>query len=108
VGGCTRFVERGAIRFVEASHDYVRLHTADGAFLARYSISLLEKAWREAGFIRVHRRYLVSLRHLSELRLRPDGGRSVIVAGAELPVSRRHAALLRTLVAERLKSRSGS
>jgi DNA-binding LytR/AlgR family response regulator len=108
VGGCTHFVDRDAVRFVEASHDYVRLHTADGAFLARYSISLLEKAWREAGFLRIHRRYLVSLRHLTELRLRPDGGCIVIVAGAGLPVSRRYAALLRTLVAPDLKARSGS
>lgn len=108
VGGCTRFVERDAVRFVEACHDYVRLHTADGAFLARYSISLLEKAWREAGFVRIHRRYLVSLRHLTELQLRPEGGRRAIVAGAGLPVSRRYAPLLRPLLARDPKSRSGS
>ena len=108
VAGCTRFVEQDAIRYVEANHDYVRLHTADGALLARYSISLLEAAWREAGFVRIHRRYLVSLRHLTDVRRRPDGGCSVMVAGARLPVSRRYARQLRPFLAADPKSRSGS
>ena len=43
-GGRTRMVERDSIRFVEASGDYVRLHTDDGAFLVRMPISSLEDA----------------------------------------------------------------
>jgi DNA-binding LytR/AlgR family response regulator len=94
-GGRTRLVERDAIRVVEASGDYVRLHTADGAFLVRMPISSLEEAWRDAGFVRVHRRYLIALRHVTELRTRPGGGYDLVVAGQELPVSRRHARELR-------------
>ena len=45
-GGRTRMVERDSIRFVEASGDYVRLHTDDGAFLVRMPISSLEETWR--------------------------------------------------------------
>jgi DNA-binding LytR/AlgR family response regulator len=94
-GGVTRMVERDAIRYVEASGDYVRLHTDDGAFLVRVPISSLEESWRDAGFVRVHRRYLIALRHVSELRARPGGGYDLLVAGQELPVSRRHARELR-------------
>ncbi len=94
-GGRTRMVERDSIRFVEASGDYVRLHTDDGAFLVRMPISALEDAWRDAGFVRVHRRYLIAIRHVTELRTRPGGGYDLVVAGQELPVSRRHARELR-------------
>jgi len=98
-GGVTRMVERDAIRFVEASGDYVRLHTDDGAFLVRVPISSLEESWRDAGFVRVHRRYLIALRHVTELRARPGGGYDLLVAGQELPVSRRHARELRDRLA---------
>jgi DNA-binding LytR/AlgR family response regulator len=94
-GGRTRMVERDSIRFVEASGDYVRLHTDDGAFLVRMPISALEDAWRDAGFVRVHRRYLIAIRHVTELRTRNGGGYDLVVAGQELPVSRRHARELR-------------
>ena len=98
-GGVTRMVERDAIRFVEASGDYVRLHTDDGAFLVRVPISSLEESWRDAGFVRVHRRYLIALRHVTELRARSGGGYDLLVAGQELPVSRRHARELRDRLA---------
>lgn len=94
-GGRTRLIERDSVRFVEASGDYVRLHTAEGAFLVRMPISALEDAWRDAGFVRVHRGYLVPIRHVTELRTRPGGGYDLVVAGQELPVSRRHARELR-------------
>jgi DNA-binding LytR/AlgR family response regulator len=98
-GGRTRMVERDAIRFVEASGDYVRLHTDDGNFLVRMPISSLEEAWGDAGFVRIHRRYLIAIRHVTELRTRAGGGYDVIVAGQELPVSRRHARELRDRLA---------
>ena len=104
-GGRTRMIERDSIRFVEASGDYVRLHTADGAFLVRVPISSLEESWRDAGFVRVHRRYLIALRHVSELRTRNGGGYDLVVAGQELPVSRRHARELRDRLARAPGSR---
>lgn len=94
-GGRTRMIERDSIRFVEASGDYVRLHAEDGTFLVRMPISALEEAWRDNGFVRVHRRYLIAIRHVAELRSRPGGGYDLVVAGQELPVSRRHARELR-------------
>ena len=94
-GGRTRMIERDSIRFAEASGDYVRLHSDDGAFLVRMPISALEESWRDAGFVRVHRRYLIALRHVTELRTRPGGGYDLVVDGNELPVSRRHARELR-------------
>ncbi|HLF40256.1 MAG TPA: LytTR family DNA-binding domain-containing protein [Acidimicrobiia bacterium] len=99
MGGRTRFVDRDSIRFVEASGDYVRLHTDRDAYLVRVPISALEEGWREAGFVRVHRGYLVALRYVTELRVRAGGGYVLVVENRELPVSRRHARELRDLLA---------
>lgn len=100
LGGVTRFVARSAITHVEAQGDYARLHTLDGSHLVRTPLSQLEEEWGPAGFVRIHRSLLVSLAHVAEVRM--DAGRcTVLVAGAELQVSRRHTRALRDLLLKR-------
>jgi DNA-binding LytR/AlgR family response regulator len=93
VAGRPHAVRRDEVLFVEACGDYVRLHTADRSPLARVSLVALESAWTDAGFVRVHRRYLVALSAVTEVRLDTSSGAGsvVIVAGREIPVSRRQA-----------------
>ncbi|MFN8168311.1 MAG: LytTR family DNA-binding domain-containing protein [Candidatus Nanopelagicales bacterium] len=94
LGGVTRFVKRSEVLYVEAHGDYARLVTADGRHLVRVSLALLEEEWADAGFVRIHRRYLVPLRAIDEVR--SDGTRmSVRVGDAILSVSRRHTRELR-------------
>jgi DNA-binding LytR/AlgR family response regulator len=94
LGGVTRFVRRSEVVYVEAHGDYARLVTADGRHLVRVSLALLEEQWADAGFVRIHRRWLVPLRAIDEVR--SDGGRmSVRVGDAVLAVSRRHTRELR-------------
>lgn len=93
LGGVTRFLQVSDVRWVEAQGDYARLHTASGSHLVRVPLASLEERWSAAGFVRVHRSYLVSAAHISELRVEPGGGHSVRVGSgpdaAVLPVSRR-------------------
>jgi DNA-binding LytR/AlgR family response regulator len=97
VGGVTRFVARADVAYAEAQGDYVRLHANGRAPLVRISLAVLEERWAPHGFLRVHRSYLVSLRHVEELRW--DAGHWTLkVAGRELPVSRRHSRELRDLL----------
>lgn len=97
LGGVTRFVSRDEVTYVEAQGDYVRLHTRDSAPLLRIALAVLEERWAPHGFVRIHRRFLVSMRHVEELR--SDAGHwTVRVAGGELPVSRRHSRELRDLL----------
>jgi DNA-binding LytR/AlgR family response regulator len=94
LGGVTRFVKRSDVRYVEAHGDYARLVTDDGRHLVRVSLALLEEQWAAAGFVRIHRRWLVPLQGIDEVR--NDGGRmSVRVGDAVLQVSRRHTRELR-------------
>jgi len=88
--GRTRFVSREQVLWAEAEGDYVRLHTADGgAHLVRIPISHLEERWSAFGFIRIHRGFLVSFRHITEFSV-TGSVHTVMVGGRSLPVSRRH------------------
>jgi DNA-binding LytR/AlgR family response regulator len=89
LAGTTRMLPRSAVRWVEAQGDYARLHTADASHLVRVPLATLAERWADAGFVRVHRSFLVQLKLITELRL-TNGGYVVIVDGRELPVSRRH------------------
>ncbi|WP_344451123.1 LytTR family DNA-binding domain-containing protein [Actinocorallia aurantiaca] len=94
LSGVTRFVQPGEVHYIEAQGDYARLHTASGSHLVRIPLTALEDRWRDAGLLRIHRSHLVAVQHITELRL--DSGRcTVVVAGNELPVSRRHTRELR-------------
>lgn len=100
LGGVTHLVPRDSIGWVEAEGDYARLHSASGSHLVRIPLSTLETRWRDHGFQRVHRSYLVALRVVTGLRtvdgavlvrLRANG----LSPAVELPVSRRQARELR-------------
>jgi DNA-binding LytR/AlgR family response regulator len=93
-GGTTKMIRRDDVTHVQAQGDYARLHTADASYLIRVPLADLEQQWAEAGFIRTHRSYLVSLKHVTSMKLAADGP-CVTVAGASLPISRRHLPLVR-------------
>jgi DNA-binding LytR/AlgR family response regulator len=103
LGGITHLVPRDTIGWVEAEGDYARLHSESGAHLVRIPLSTLESRWRERGFQRIHRSYLVALRLVVGVRttdgavlvrLRANGASPAV----ELPVSRRQARELRDRV----------
>ncbi|MFD1810774.1 LytR/AlgR family response regulator transcription factor [Rhodococcus gannanensis] len=95
LGGVTTLVHRSDVAWVEADGDYARLHTATGSHLVRIPISALENRWEEAGFLRVHRSFLVALPLVTGIR---SVGTGTVVClrvvpdqpVVELPVSRRH------------------
>jgi DNA-binding LytR/AlgR family response regulator len=89
LAGTTRMLPRSAVQWVEAQGDYARLHTVDGSHLVRISLATLAERWAEAGFVRIHRSYLVQLKLIGELRL-TNTGYVVLIGCRELPVSRRH------------------
>jgi DNA-binding LytR/AlgR family response regulator len=94
LAGTTKLVPRSSVRWVEAQGDYARLHTGGNiSHLVRIPLSQLEDRWSDAGFVRIHRSFLVSLPLVTELRMSASG--YVVRVGhgedaTELPVSRRH------------------
>jgi DNA-binding LytR/AlgR family response regulator len=98
LGGTTKIVWRSTVRWALARRDYVRLYTADGSHLIRARLSTLAHCWRAAGMIRTHRSYLVNSRFVTDLRTDESGRLTVVVDGHHLPVSRRTAPTLRSLM----------
>ena len=106
LGGVTRFVQRSEVRFAEAHGDYARLHTGEGSHLVRVPLGTLEEQWGAAGFVRIHRRYLVALAYVDEVAFEP--GRATVRVGADqLAVSRRHLRELRDTLVRRARPGAG-
>ena len=107
LGGVTRFLQISDVRYVEAQGDYARLHTGQGSHLVRVPLAALEERWAAAGFVRVHRSYLVAVGSITELRVEPGGGHSVRVGAGPsavlLPVSRRLARDLKDRLVHRAR-----
>jgi hypothetical protein len=81
-------IEEPRIAFAEAARGYAYLKLAEERLLTSYTLNDLEERF-SGDFVRTHRSYLISLSHISHLKLaavRP----SVTVEAAELPISRRH------------------
>jgi DNA-binding LytR/AlgR family response regulator len=93
--GRTRYVRRTDVHYVEAHGDYVRLHAVSGVHVVRMPMSRLEEYWAPAGFVRVHRSFLVALDAVRELRSDSVGGLLAHTDLGDVPVSRRHARDLR-------------
>ncbi|WP_199430736.1 LytR/AlgR family response regulator transcription factor [Qaidamihabitans albus] len=91
LAGTTKLIPRSSVRWVEAQGDYARLYTSEGSHLVRIPLAQLEERWEKAGFVRIHRSFLVALQLITELRM-GQGGYQVVIGNEEkvLPVSRRH------------------
>lgn len=95
-GGGKRLIRLETIQAAQANGDYARIICDDGRFLLRTPLTQLEREWKPAGFARVHRAYLVNLRHAVELRTLPNGTAVLVLRdGTEIPVARRNVAALR-------------
>lgn len=102
LAGNTKLIPRSSVRWVEAQGDYARLFTSEGSHLVRIPLAQLEERWEKAGFVRIHRSYLVPINLITELQLGGNGYHVVI--GEEerkLPVSRRHTRELKDRITRR-------
>lgn len=86
------FVKLDDIEWLEASGNYVRLHTAarDPRALVRETLAHLA-GWLPPKFLRVHRSAIVNLDLVAEVRTLPSGDGDILLkSGARVALSRRH------------------
>lgn len=89
-------VDTDDLLWVEAADQYVQLHTGDGTFLMRKSMTYLEQHLDPGRFLRTHRSAIVAMDQVRSLeRLGTGGGRVKIADGTWIPVSRSRMAPLR-------------
>ncbi|MBA4166241.1 MAG: response regulator transcription factor [Chitinophagaceae bacterium] len=71
------------IHYIEAMKDYIRIVAASGQYLVLETLGRMQDRLAGAGFIRIHRSYLVSREKITGIM-----GNRIIVAGMELPVGK--------------------
>lgn len=101
-GGRIRVIDPHEIDWVEASGDYVSVHAAGKAHLARESLRSMEERLARYGFCRIHRSVLVKLRCIRELVAKDSGDHELILHdGTRLRVSRSYRDALYAALSER-------
>jgi DNA-binding LytR/AlgR family response regulator len=101
LGGVTRYIRRSDVVYVEAQRDYVRLCTRSGGHLVRVPLATLEERWDQAGFLRVHRRYLVNSAYVEALRTTAGRVSVDLGSGQSVSVSRRFTPAVRAALVQR-------
>ena len=96
--GRVTFLDEDEIEWIEAADYYVELHVGAHTYLHRESMSALEARLDSRRFIRIHRKAIVNLRCLREVRRDASGTLvAVLTSGVSLPVARSHQAHVRRL-----------
>jgi hypothetical protein len=77
------------VECLEASRNYVSVHTADREYLLRETIANLEARLAPCGFLRTHRSFLANRECVTGVRSSESGGQQLILtSGREIPLSR--------------------
>ncbi len=76
------------VHYIEAFDDYVKVHTKDGFYLKKKTMSHYEKTLDPQQFVRVHRSYLMNLSELTRIeQAEKDSHIALLKSGAKVPLS---------------------
>jgi len=96
--GRVTFLDEDEIEWIEAADYYVELHVGTQSYLHRESMAALEARLDSRRFVRIHRKAIVNIRCLREVRRDASGSLvAVLSSGVSLPVARSHQAHVRRL-----------
>ncbi len=76
------------IEYLEASRNYVSVHTKEREYLVRQTIANLEQELAERRFIRTHRSFIVNQDHVTGIEPTAGGHELVLASGRRVPLSR--------------------
>jgi two-component system LytT family response regulator len=87
------------IHFLEAFDDYVKIHTTEGFYLKKKTMSYFEKTLDPSQFVRVHRSYLLNLQELTRIEpLEKDNHVALLKNGTRVPLSQPGYAKLKSVL----------
>lgn len=88
-------LDAGEIDWIEAEDDYAAIHSGPRRYRVRVPLAVLETQLDAARFARIHRSVIVRLDHVREM----TSTKAILLRdGTELPVSRRRASRVRSLL----------
>jgi two-component system LytT family response regulator len=83
------FVDLGAVDWLEAADNYVRLHVRQREYLVRETLATLETQLDPDRFVRIHRSAIVAVDRIAEIRATSHGDAALLLRdGTPLAVSR--------------------
>lgn len=89
VGSSIKIIPIQEVLFFEAYDDYVKIHTKEGFFLKKQTMSKYELGLNQAQFVRVHRSYIVSISQITKIEpFEKDSHLALLKTGARVPLSR--------------------
>ena len=88
-GGKIKIIPVSEIVYIEASDDYVKINTKEGAFLKNKTMSYFEDVLPQKQFIRVHRSYIVNISEITRIdNYEKESHLAILKQGEKIPVSK--------------------
>jgi two-component system LytT family response regulator len=88
-GGKIKIIPVEDIHYLEASDDYVKIHTHNGAFLKNKTMNYFEQVLDGTQFVRTHRSYILNIQQVTRIDpYEKDGHLCILQSGAQVPVSK--------------------
>jgi two-component system LytT family response regulator len=88
-GGKIKIIPVEDIHYLEASDDYVKIHTHNGAFLKNKTMNYFEQVLDPSQFVRTHRSYILNVQQVTRIDpYEKDSHLCVLQSGASVPVSK--------------------
>jgi two-component system LytT family response regulator len=88
-GSKIRIVPLHEVIMLEAADDYVKIHTAKGAFLKKRTMQSFEENLPSSQFVRVHRSYIVNIAQITRIDpMEKENHVALLKDGPAVPVSK--------------------
>jgi two-component system LytT family response regulator len=98
-GGKIKIIPVEEVHFLEASDDYVKIHTKEGSFLKNKTMGHFEQALDAQQFVRTHRSFIVNIQQVTRIDpYEKDGYLVILKSGAKVPVSKTGYTKLKTVL----------
>lgn len=104
IGDATRVVCADQIIRGEVAGNYVNLHTSDGLWPVRETLTRMMQALPRRNFVQISRSGMVNLDCVRELISKDSALRIALTDGTEIPVARRHRARVRQALRDYCRS----
>ncbi len=89
IAGRIRIIPVDEVHYLEASDDYVKIHTKDGNFIKNRTMANFEQLLDPHQFVRCHRSYIVNVQFITKIDpYEKESYVAILKTGDKVPVSR--------------------
>ena len=98
-GSKVKIIPVHEIHWIEADDDFVKIHTAEGAFLKNKTMNFYEQSLDPTQFVRVHRSYIIHINQITKIEpYQKETHLAILRDGSKIAVSKTGYAKLKALL----------